>query len=171
MQSVRATSSAFPSRRDGNPLGRLRAMRHPIRRASVVGAGSFGTAVAILLDRAGVRTTLVCRTEEQARELDRTHQNDRYLPGVNLPSGLRFRWAADPHLGRTDAVFVAVPSRGFTEAVDELTRHGLPRDAAVISCAKGLVPPEGVPPTAHLEDKFGVDRVACIGGPAHAREM
>lgn len=146
-------------------------MRHPIRRASVVGAGSFGTAVAVLLDRAGVRTTLVCRTEEQARELDRTRQNERYLKGVELPGGLRFRWAADPHLGRTDAVFVAVPSRGFAGAIEELMKHGLPRDADIISCAKGLVAPDGVPPTAHLAELFNPDRVACIGGPAHAREM
>jgi glycerol-3-phosphate dehydrogenase (NAD(P)+) len=146
-------------------------VRHPVRRASVIGAGSFGTALAVLLERAGVRTTLVCRTEEQAREIDRERENKRYLPGVALPRGMSIRWMADPHLARSDAVFVAVPSRGFAEAVEELGRHDLPSNAAIVSCAKGLVPPDGVPPTVHLATVFGQDRVACLGGPAHAREM
>jgi glycerol-3-phosphate dehydrogenase (NAD(P)+) len=127
--------------------------------------------MAVLLERAGVRTTLICRTEEQARQLEQDHENKRYLPGVPLPRGLRIRWQDDPELARVDAVFVAVPSRGFAEAVGELLKHDVPRDAAVISCAKGLVPPHGVPPSVHLEGLFGLDRVACIGGPAHAREM
>src|ERR671922_2886232 len=62
--------------------------QHP-RRATVVGAGSFGTAVAVLLERAGIRTTLLCRTREQAEELEGAHQNRRYLPGVDLPRDLK----------------------------------------------------------------------------------
>ena len=57
----------------------------------MVGAGSFGTALAVLLDRAGVRTTLVCRTEEQARTLERERENRRYLAGVQLPGPIRLR--------------------------------------------------------------------------------
>jgi glycerol-3-phosphate dehydrogenase (NAD(P)+) len=41
----------------------------------------------------------------------------------------------------------------------------------VVSLAKGLVPPDGTPPTLALEQRFGPGRVACVGGPAHAREM
>jgi glycerol-3-phosphate dehydrogenase (NAD(P)+) len=57
----------------------------------VVGAGSFGTAVAILLERAGLRTTLLARTHEQATLLAEARQNERYLPGVELPRDLRVR--------------------------------------------------------------------------------
>ena len=60
-------------------------------RASVVGAGSFGTAVALLLVRAGVRTTLLCRSAEQATELNERGENERYLPGVPLPRELKVR--------------------------------------------------------------------------------
>ncbi|MFL5896213.1 MAG: NAD(P)H-dependent glycerol-3-phosphate dehydrogenase [Thermoleophilaceae bacterium] len=146
-------------------------MRNPVRRASVVGAGSFGTAVAVLLERAGVRTALVCRTEEQARQIEQERENRRYLPGVQLPGGLRLRWMDDPHLARSDVVFVAVPSRGFADAVQQLIRNGLSRSMPIVSCAKGLVAPDGVAPTVFLGDLLGADRVACLGGPAHAREM
>ena len=56
------------------------------KRASVIGAGSFGTAVAILLVRAGMRTTLLCRTEEQARKLEEERENKHYLEGVTCTS-------------------------------------------------------------------------------------
>lgn len=146
---------------------------HGIRRASVVGAGSFGTAVALLLERAGVRTTLLCRTEEQAVELERTRENKAYLEGVELPERLKIRTLGnrEDQFLRADVVFLAVPSGGLHAAFDELERQGVARAAYVISLAKGLVPPMGTTPTLELESRFGPERVGCIGGPAHAREM
>jgi glycerol-3-phosphate dehydrogenase (NAD(P)+) len=147
--------------------------RHQPRRASVIGAGSFGTAVAILLVRAGMRTTLLCRTEEQARELEEKRENERYLPGVELPERLKVRvlGGVEDQFRRSDLIFVAVPSKGLSEALDELRRQGVTGTAGIVSLAKGLVPPDGTPPTVALEEMFGPDRVACVGGPAHAREM
>ncbi|HEX4563375.1 MAG TPA: NAD(P)H-dependent glycerol-3-phosphate dehydrogenase [Solirubrobacteraceae bacterium] len=150
---------------------RARALpRPPGRRATVIGAGSFGTALAVLLSRAGLRTTLQTRTEEQARELDAQRENARYLPGVALPASLRVEPAA-AGLARAEYVFLAVPSRGLGEVIDALAGRGLTRRAAVVSVAKGLVAPEGRPPTAVLAERFGARRVACVGGPAHAQEM
>ena len=71
------------------------------RRAVVVGAGSFGTAVAVLLARAGVRTTLQTRTPEQARKLNSDRVNDAYLPDVPLPRELRVE-PASAGLARAD---------------------------------------------------------------------
>jgi glycerol-3-phosphate dehydrogenase (NAD(P)+) len=145
--------------------------QHP-RRAAVVGAGSFGTAVAVLLVRAGVRTTLLCRTAEQAEELQRTRVNDRYLDRVELPRELSVRALGNREdLARADLVFLAVPSNGLGEALSELHRVGVSHRAGIVSLAKGLVPPDGRPPTVALEAAFGAHRVACVGGPAHAREM
>jgi glycerol-3-phosphate dehydrogenase (NAD(P)+) len=142
-------------------------------RASVVGAGSFGTAVALLLVRAGLSTTLLCRSAEQTAALAERGENDRYLPGVALPRELKVRtFGGHPdQFHRADLVFLAVPSKGLAEALVELERQGVARAAGIVSLAKGLVPPDGLPPTLALEAAYGPDRVACIGGPAHAREM
>ncbi len=148
-------------------------MRHPIRRAAVIGAGSFGTAIAVLLERSGVRTTLYTRTGEQAATLESERVNSHYLEGVELPGGLRVR-ALDPDAGqfrRVDAVFLAVPSAALGSAGDALAAQDLPGHAGIVSCSKGLVPPDGLPPTIYLERLFSPGRVACLGGPAHAREM
>jgi glycerol-3-phosphate dehydrogenase (NAD(P)+) len=138
-----------------------------------VGAGSFGTAIAVLLERAGVRTTLLCRTEEQAALMTGARENARYLPGVELPQalGVRAFGATGDQFRRPDLVFLAVPSKGLGEAVAEIERLGVAETAGVVSLAKGLVPPEGTPPTVALERAFGAGRTACVGGPAHALEM
>jgi glycerol-3-phosphate dehydrogenase (NAD(P)+) len=139
----------------------------------VVGAGSFGTAVAVLLERAGLRTTLLCRTREQAEEIERDRENKQYLEGVALPERLKVRvlGGVEEQFRRADLVFVAVPSKGLQAALDELTRQGVNPHAGIVSLAKGLVPPDGTPPTVALEALYGPQRVACVGGPAHAREM
>src|SRR3954471_22723218 len=88
------------------------------RRASVVGAGSFGTAVAVLLTRAGLRTTLLARTAEQAERLAADRENTTYLPGVALSRELRVE-PAERGVARTDFVFLAVPSRGLDRVIAE----------------------------------------------------
>jgi glycerol-3-phosphate dehydrogenase (NAD(P)+) len=149
---------------------RVRALSPPGRRATVIGAGSFGTALAVLLARGGLRTTLQTRTHEQATLIDQERENVRYLPGVQLPSGLRIE-PASAGVARADYVFLAVPSHGLGAVIEGLGASGLGRRTAIVSVAKGLVPPDGRPPTSVLSASFGPDRVACIGGPAHAQEM
>jgi glycerol-3-phosphate dehydrogenase (NAD(P)+) len=136
----------------------------------VIGAGSFGTALAVLLARGGLRTTLQTRTAEQASAIERDRENRRYLPGVELPAGLRVE-APSAVLSRADYVFLAAPSNGLAEIIDRLGAAGLGRRTAIVSVAKGLVPPHGLPPTLVLSERFGAERVACLGGPAHAQEM
>ncbi|HXA54619.1 MAG TPA: NAD(P)H-dependent glycerol-3-phosphate dehydrogenase [Solirubrobacteraceae bacterium] len=140
------------------------------KRATVIGAGSFGTALALLLARGGMRTTLQTRTEEQARMLREQRENRTYLPGVELPAGLRVE-PASAGVARADYVFLAVPSQALGLLAAGLREAGLGRRAAVVSVAKGLVPPDGAPPSSVLGTAFGVERVACLGGPAHAQEM
>jgi glycerol-3-phosphate dehydrogenase (NAD(P)+) len=160
--------SEVSQRARNRPLADLRSAG--ARRATVIGAGSFGTALAVLLARAGLRVTLQTRTPEQAQVLDAQRENAVYLPGIELPPALRIE-PCSAGVARADYVFLAVPSRGLGEVIGALDKAGLSRRAAVVSVAKGLVPPEGRPPTAVLAATFGAQRVACIGGPAHAQEM
>jgi glycerol-3-phosphate dehydrogenase (NAD(P)+) len=127
----------------------------------------------VLLVRAGVRTTLLCRTVEQVSDLANARRNERYLPGVELPRELKIRalCAREDQFERPDLVFLAVPSKGLGEALEEVSGLGVSPDAGVVSLAKGLVPPDGLAPTTRMEALFGAERVACVGGPAHAREM
>jgi glycerol-3-phosphate dehydrogenase (NAD(P)+) len=162
--------TASPAVRAGSNI-KSRSLPTPgARRATVIGAGSFGTALAVLLARAGLRTTLQTRTAEQAVQIEQRRENAEYLPGVELPGGLRVE-PASAGSARADFVFLAVPSRALGEAIDGLISAGVGKRTAIVSVAKGLVPPAGTPPTILLSERFGAGRVACLGGPAHAREM
>ena len=141
------------------------------KRAVVIGAGSFGTAVAVLLARGGLRTTLQARTPEQAQALSDDRENRDYLPGVQLPRELRVEAVGGGALARADYVLLGVPSTALADVIGGLEAAGLPDKAAVVSLAKGLVAPAGESPTVLIRHRFGAARTACVGGPAHAQEM
>src|SRR5918996_1226993 len=88
---IRSGSLATPKR----GVGRLALQTGaPVRPAAVIGAGSWGTAVAVLLARGGLEVQLGCRTEEQAHELEEARINERYLPDVRLPEALQVKRAS-----------------------------------------------------------------------------
>ena len=99
--------------------------------------------------------------------------NTRYLDRVELPGGLKIRPLVpeDGQFRRIDAIFMAVPSGALSDAARALAAQEIPAHAGIVSCSKGLVGPDGIAPTVYLERLFSPGRVACLGGPAHAREM
>ena len=140
----------------------------PLRRAAVVGAGSWGTALACALARAGLQVDLGCRTAEQAAKLQWERENARYLPGVPLPDAVRPVRASELRLGGQDLVCLAVPSRALP-AVTAALGPRIPARAGVLVGAKGLVPPLGTLPSAYVAERVHA-RVATLGGPAHAAD-
>jgi 1-acyl-sn-glycerol-3-phosphate acyltransferase len=146
-------------------LGGLQPIRHPV----VVGAGSWGTAVATLLARSGATVQLVCRTAEQARELGLARTNAAYLPGVDLPEAVQVKTAAEVSWDEVDLVCLAVPSRSLADALESV-HDDLPAHVGVLVLSKGLIAPAGTPPTALVQEREGRRPVACLGGPAHAGE-
>jgi glycerol-3-phosphate dehydrogenase len=142
----------------------------PIRRAAIIGAGSWGTSLAVALSRAGYEVDLGARTHEQARALAHTRRNDPYLPGVELPDSVRVQRASELALGGHDLICLAVPARSLPAV---LAAHGekIPPRAGVLVLSKGLVPPLGSLPSAFVAERCNARAVAALGGPAHAAEV
>ncbi len=142
----------------------------PVRRAAIIGAGSWGTSLAVTLARAGLEVDLGCRTREQAEELRETRRNERYLPGVELPDSITPLRAAELEPGHHDLVCLAVPARSLPSV---MAAHGerIPRRAGVLVLSKGLVPPLGTLPSAFASERCAARAVAALGGPAHATEV
>ena len=141
----------------------------PMRRAAVIGAGSWGTAVAVLLARGGLEVQLGTRTAEQAGELAEAQTNERYLAGVRLPESVQVKRAADIELAGLDLVCLAVPTKGLPQAVGQIADRLAPR-SAVLMLSKGLVAPRGHIPSDYVRERVRARAVASLGGPAHARE-
>jgi len=141
----------------------------PLRRVAVIGAGSWGTSLAIALARGGTQVELGCRTEEQARELGAERENRRYLPGVRLPDTVRVARAGTLELREADLVCLAVPTRDLPVAMGEIGDRLGARTSLLVS-SKGLVPPTGELPSVFCSGRAGGRTVACLGGPAHAAD-
>src|SRR3954453_10822706 len=138
----------------------------PLRRAAVVGAGSWGTAVATMLARAGLEVDLGCRTASQAAQIERSGVNDEYLPGVELPEAINVTRAGELELSRHDLVCFAVPAAALPAAV-AAHAGAIPKRTGVLVMSKGLVPPLGLAPSAYVAERVGSRAVRGLAGPPH----
>ena len=130
-------------------------------RVVVVGAGSWGTAVACLLRDNGHAVALAARDPEQAETINRTGRNPRYATGARLEGITASTIDAAP-VADAELVVVAVPSRVFGDVVGRL-----PGDAPILSLTKGLDPATG----ARLSTLVTNRPVAVLSGPNIADEI
>lgn len=129
--------------------------------AVVVGGGAWGTAFARLLADRGHGVTLACRDPEQARGINETGRNPRYLSDVSL-EGVGAAVVADAPSGSADIVVLAVPSRVFGSVVAEL-----PGSAPILGLTKGLDPATG----DRLSTLAQGRPYAMLSGPNFAEEV
>ena len=141
----------------------------PLRTAAIVGAGSMGTATAVLLARAGLEVQLGCRTLAQAERLAAVRENERHLPGIRLPDAVRVVTTADIEFAGADLVVFAVPCGALPGAVGRAGAR-IGERSAVLVVSKGLVPPLGETPVEYVSRRVRARGVAALAGPAHARE-
>jgi 1-acyl-sn-glycerol-3-phosphate acyltransferase len=141
----------------------------PLRKAAVIGAGSWGTAVAVLLARGGLEVQLGTRSDEKAEEIERKRENEAYLPQVKLPEGIEVKHASAIELAGCDLVVIAVPSKAIPQAVGTYADR-IGSRASVLLLSKGLIQPLGLLPTEYVSERIRARAFACLGGPAHARE-
>ena len=140
----------------------------PLRKAAVVGAGSMGTATAILLARAGLDVQLGCRTADQVGEI-RADGENHHLPGVALPEGIEVTTVPRIEFAGVDLVVFAVPSKHLPAVVAQVGAQVGER-SAVLVLTKGLVAPFGALPVEYVRERVRARAVAALGGPAHAAE-
>lgn len=140
------------------------------RRVTVMGAGSWGTAFAMILADAGNRVRLWARRPEIVRGIRETGCNPAYLRGVELPAGVEAVGDPAEALEGAEAVVLAVPSQLLGE---NLARWDLPADADVVSLAKGVEVGTLRTMSQVIEDAGRVDRdrLLVVSGPNLADEI
>ncbi len=137
----------------------------------VLGAGAWGTALALQAARAGHPVTLWGREQNAIRVLEGRRQNPRYLPGVALPANLGVAGsAADVARAHRD-LLVCVPSVAFREVVTAISPHLRP-GARVLWATKGFDPASGALLHETARDILGPDvPLAVLSGPTFAAEV
>ena len=135
----------------------------------VVGAGSWGTAFATVLGRAGHAVRLVARDADRADEIRATGMNSRYLPDVAL-DGVEIAAHGRSAVADAEMVVVAVPSRAVVGVCADL-RDDLPPGAGIVSLSKGLDPASGDRLSIAIGRAIGDAPLVVVTGPSHAEEV
>ena len=137
----------------------------------VIGAGSWGTALASLLARNGQPTCLWGRDEARMAQIARTRCNDKYLPGIQLPEQLRVSADLEASLAWAHDVLIAVPSQVFRTMLSEMASHLKPA-ARLAWATKGFEPATGALLHAVAHEVIGSRRaMAVLSGPTFAAEV
>ncbi len=128
-----------------------------VRRAAVIGAGAWGTSLAVALARAGLEVDLGTRAGEDPAALGA------------LPGTIAVHRADEIALAHHDLICLAVTPRELPAIVDELGAR-IPERAGVLVRSKGLVAPLGTLPCAYVGERTRAHAVACLGGPGAAAD-
>jgi glycerol-3-phosphate dehydrogenase (NAD(P)+) len=137
---------------------------------AVLGAGSWGTALAVLLARNGVPTTLWGRTPQAVADLAAARCNTRYLPDLAFPPELQLSAALEPLVRDAGTILIAVPSHAFAGLLEEI-RGWIATDAGIAWATKGFDPPSGCFLHELVAEALPGQPAAVITGPSFAREV
>jgi glycerol-3-phosphate dehydrogenase (NAD(P)+) len=138
---------------------------------AVLGAGSWGTALAMQIARSGHRALLWGRDPAQVAGMQQARSNERFLPGLPFPPGLEPVTSLEEALRASDECLVAVPSHAFTGVVERLSAHQRPGQGLAWAC-KGLEPGSGRFLHSVAQDILGEHvPLAVVTGPSFAVEV
>jgi glycerol-3-phosphate dehydrogenase (NAD(P)+) len=137
---------------------------------AVIGAGGWGTAVAVhLANQPGFRVTLCGLRTESVQRMAESRENARQLPGVTVPTAVTI--TADPAaVADADAFVVAVPTAFLRDGLERFRRF-VPDDRPVLSLTKGIETTTFERPTEMIADVLGATNLAVLSGPSHAEEV
>ncbi len=137
----------------------------------ILGAGAWGSAMAIHLNRCGQRVTLIPRRIEQSLEIAGTRENSDYLPGFPFPQDIQLAHVPAPALTECDVLIFACPSKALRETAERVRADVSPRTQIVISLCKGLEAETLLRPEQVLKQVFPNLPCGTISGPTNAGEV
>ena len=145
-------------------------VENPVRRAVVLGDGSWGTTLALLLAHKGIETVLWSAFAEQAAEIEAARENKRFLPGSPFPDTLHS--SADPFAAAEGAdIAVSVVPTQFLRQVAMRFEDALPGKLPIVTASKGLEIETFRSPGQILQELLGDRPMAVLTGPSHAEEV
>jgi glycerol-3-phosphate dehydrogenase (NAD(P)+) len=138
-------------------------------RIGVVGAGSWGTALAIHLARAGAAVRLWAREREVVEGLRTARRNPLYLSDVECPPGLQATADLGEAVREAEAILLVVPSEFFAATLKGVGR--IPAGVPIVSATKGFDPERHLRMSEVLAEQHPQASVAVLSGPTFAREV
>ena len=140
-----------------------------MERIGVIGAGAWGTALALAARRAGREVVLWARDPALAKEIETRHQNPRYLPDIPLDAEIRAT-ATLAEAAACDALLLVTPAQALREIAGQMAPHLGPARPLVV-CSKGIERGSGLLMTEVLAEVLPGRATAVLSGPTFALEV
>jgi len=141
-----------------------------IRRAAIIGGGSFGTVVANILADNNVDAVQWLRNEEIADSINNEHANEQYLPGIDLNPTLKATTNIESAVKDADVIFVSVPSKSVREVISGFA-HLVTTKQALVSTTKGIEPENFLLMSQVIRQVFPDNPIGVLSGPNLAKEI
>lgn len=140
------------------------------KRIAIVGAGSWGTALAVVAARAGHEVTLWSRDAEVVKSIAEQRINSRYLTSTAIPDRVSATNRIDDALDNASLVLLAAPSHAARQLLTEMAPE-LDDDAIVVSVSKGIEIETGKRISEIVKEVTGSRAFVCLSGPSFAKEV
>lgn len=145
-----------------------------MKRITIIGAGSFGTALSVVLTRAGNKVRLWARESEVASGINNRHRNPAYISDITLPDSISCYTDLEKCLDKPEMVIFATPSHVMREVATKI-KPFLNGNEIIVSVAKGIenntFQTMSQVLTEVLDGKIIDDHIGVISGPSHAEEV
>lgn len=144
-----------------------------MKKVCILGAGSWGTAQALLLSKNVASIYIWGRTEDNLEIIESIRENQRYLPGVRLADNIKLTSDLSEALENAQLIVLAVPSQSL-RGVLQILKSCLSPKSCLVNTAKGLEITTGMRMSQVMEDVLGSgikERYAVLSGPSHAEEV
>lgn len=140
-------------------------------RVSVVGDGSWGTALALVLADAGCDVLILSRRECMVEGINEEHRNPEYLSHALLPDSIHATLSYDEAFDGCDACVFVTPSKYLRATAEKLSGR-INESLPIVVCSKGVESSSGLLPVEVLSSVLGNEnRFAVLSGPTHAEEV
>ncbi len=140
------------------------------RTVTVLGGGSFGTAIANIAATNGHRVFLWMRDGERATEIQNIRENKRYMPGLSLHENLTATTNLEDAVSQSDIIFVSIPSKSFRSVV-ETAKPFISANQLVVSTTKGIESGSFLLMSQILKELLPQNAVGVMSGPNLAKEI
>ncbi|MCD7726529.1 MAG: NAD(P)H-dependent glycerol-3-phosphate dehydrogenase [Clostridiales bacterium] len=137
---------------------------------SVLGAGSWGTALALLLHKNGHQVTVWSAIASEIEMLTREHEHKEKLPGVKLPENMEFTTDLESAVRNKEVLVLAVPSP-YTRSTSRSMAQYVKDGQVIVNVAKGVEEQTLMTLSQIIEEEIPQAEVAVLSGPSHAEEV
>lgn len=137
---------------------------------SVIGAGSWGTSLAILLSNNGHDVSVWSFFQNEVEMLDKEREHKQNLPGVEIPKSIKFTANIEECLKGHDFIVFVVPSQAVRSTAKRLAPY-VNKNDIIIMCSKGLEEETGLTLSQVIKSEIPQSEITALYGPSHAEEV